>query len=288
MDSPLPWYGGKARYADWIVAQFPAHHTYVEPFAGGLSVLFAKPPSPLEVVNDVNSGLVTFWRVVRDPALFPALQTRLTLTPYSREEFTWARDTWAAVADPVEQAARWYTMVRQAFSGKMGEGTSWSFQVSAHRSALGAWKWMRSVDDRLPAIHARLRLVQVEHGDWSRVVETYDTPDTLFYCDPPYVLDTRSGGAMYPDELSDADHQALVARLLGVQGAVVVSGYDAPVYAPWVDAGWTVIRRRAHAYAVGRTRAAGVRGAGSAMEHTREEVLWMNPHARRSAQLTLF
>ena len=72
MIKPLIWYGGKGLLAQKLVPLLPQHRIYVEPFAGGASVLFAKPPSPVEVLNDVHGDLVNFYRVLRDPALFPS------------------------------------------------------------------------------------------------------------------------------------------------------------------------------------------------------------------------
>lgn len=91
MSALLPWFGGKVKTADWIRSHFPTHHTYVEPFGGAMAVLLAKPPSPVEVYNDVDQELVNFWRVVRDPATFEQLRHRIALTPYARGEWRWAR-----------------------------------------------------------------------------------------------------------------------------------------------------------------------------------------------------
>src|SRR6478672_667342 len=70
--SPITWFGGKGLLARKIVPLFPPHHCYVEPFCGGASCLFAKSPSPVEVVNDVDGDIVNFFRVLRDPGKFDA------------------------------------------------------------------------------------------------------------------------------------------------------------------------------------------------------------------------
>lgn len=87
---PIPFYGGKQRIADRIVAAFPAHDHYVEPFAGGLSVLLAKPQSRVETVNDLDGDLMTFWRVLRDRP--EELMRACALTPHARAELAIARD----------------------------------------------------------------------------------------------------------------------------------------------------------------------------------------------------
>src|SRR3954471_23822281 len=92
--SPITWFGGKGMLARKIAPLFPPHHCYVEPFCGGASCLFAKPPSPVEVINDLDSDIVTFFRVLRDPQKFEAFYRLAALTPYSREEYCRHRANW--------------------------------------------------------------------------------------------------------------------------------------------------------------------------------------------------
>lgn len=91
MKSPISWFGGKYYLAHKIIKLFPPHSIYVEPFGGAAHVLFAKEPSPVEVYNDIDSGLVNFFRVLRDPKSFGELALLCSLTPYSREEYYYFR-----------------------------------------------------------------------------------------------------------------------------------------------------------------------------------------------------
>ena len=45
---------GKTHLAQRIAAELPEHRVYVEPFAGGAQVLFAKDLSEVEVVSDLD------------------------------------------------------------------------------------------------------------------------------------------------------------------------------------------------------------------------------------------
>lgn len=268
MRSPIQWYGGKGQMVGKLLPLLPAHHVYVEPFGGGAAVLFAKHPAPVEVFNDVHSGLINFYRVLRDPEQFATFARLAQLTPYSREEWTACAATWEATADPVDRAWRWFVGIRQCFNGRAGwqMSVTESYGGAAHSVA----RWLAAVD-RLPEAHARLQTVQVEHADWRRIFDQYDTSATLFYCDPPYVQETRAA-QRYAYELTAADHQDLVARLLTVRGMVVVSGYAHAVYTPLEAAGWQRIDIVTAAHTV-RTR-----GDGAGRRNAeRVETVWRNP-----------
>lgn len=239
MRSPVIWYGGKGQLAPRLLPLLPPHTVYVEPFAGGASLLFAKRPAPLEVLNDVHGALVTLYRVLRDPSLFERFQLLCQLTPYSRDEFESCRDAWATRDDPAEQAWAFFVAVRQSFAGHVSPSTSptWAFSI-ANPESNAASKWLSAVDG-LADVHQRLRRVQIEHRDFRRVLEMFDGPDVLWYVDPPYVLSSRDGGSRYDHEMTDEDHRDLVRRLLDVQGMVVLSGYRvAHVHDALEVAGW--------------------------------------------------
>src|SRR5947209_4967208 len=113
---PFPWYGGKSALASLLVSLLPVHEVYCEVFGGSGALLFAKPPSPLEIFNDLDSGVVQFFRVLRDPELSAALQQALTFTPYAREEYYDCLAHWTTAADPVERARAWYCAVLQSMN----------------------------------------------------------------------------------------------------------------------------------------------------------------------------
>jgi DNA adenine methylase len=279
---PFRWYGGKSRMVSWIVPLLPPHQVYVEVFGGSGAVLFAKPPAPMEVYNDVDQGCVTFFRVLRDPALFPEFLRRAALVPYSRVEYETARDHWQDGTDLVEQALRWYIVAQWSFSGCWGQ--SWSHDVTIRQPRQlpkSVAIWLSAIEG-LPAFHARIRQCLIEGDDWAAILDRYDSPDTLFYCDPPYVPDTRKSGSrdMYLHELTHADHEALVDRLLTVQGMVLLSGYDHAIYAPLTAQGWDQMRREVKLQA---------HNSRVTPEDRRTECLWRNPAAQaRQPQITLF
>jgi DNA adenine methylase len=257
-----------------LLEQYP-HRTYVEAFGGGASLLFAKEPSAVEVYNDLDSGLVNLFRVLRDEEQFERFYWLVQLTPCSREEWRDCRERYEQTTDPVERAYRFYVVARQSFSGLWGSSWSMSVTTSRRGMAIATSKWLGTIEG-LPEIHARLMRVQIEHDDWRRVLGTYDTPETLFYLDPPYVPETRSN-KRYRHEMTIEDHTELVERLLNLQGWAILSGYGHPVYAPLEEA-WRRVEWQTSCFAAGRTRASRLQGKGAALQkQPRTEVVWMSP-----------
>ena len=273
-----------------LLKLIPSHHTYAECFGGAGALLFAKKPSPVEVYNDLDGGLVNFFRVLRDPEKFERFQRLVSLTPYSREEYNFCRNTWEGCTDDVERAYRWFVVARMSFSGQFGN--SWSFDVirSARGMAGECSRWLNTID-LLPQIHARLMRVQIEHKDFREVINIYDTPNTLLYMDPPYVPDTRREGG-YKHEMTLDDHRKLVDLLFNVEGMVILSGYRHPVYEPLERVGWRRHDYETVCHAAGKTRGTGIQGKGAAKRmQPRVESVWVNPQAIRAksgGQLALF
>ena len=270
MLSPIRMFGGKTRLAPWIIGWFPEHRTYLEPFAGSAAVFFAKPPAPVEILNDVDGDLMHFYRVLRDPDLFPEFVRRAALTPYHRGEYREARSD-PPKTDPIDRALSWWIVARQSVSGYQAmQDCGWSYCVTEDTGGVSASvaRWLAAIA-RLPEAHARLRRVQIECDDWETVLERYNRPQTLVYVDPPYVPETRRGGT-YRYELTVADHARLVQRLLGWQGPAVLSGYASSVYQPLEAHGWHRLARHVQS-------SAAVDRHG---DQDREECLWISPVGR--------
>lgn len=223
--APISWYGGKAHLADRLTAMLPAHHTYVEAFGGAASLLFAKQRATLEVYNDIDSGLVTFFRCLRDQP--QPLARLLGLTPYAREEFTLCRDSWESVEDDLERARRWYVRMRQAFGCSASK--SWGHELNGALAGGTRAASFAATIDELERFAARLRGVQVEHLDWRTLLARYDAPGACFYLDPPYHPETRSRVGRnhgYRFELTARDHDELITSVLELTASVLLSGYE--------------------------------------------------------------
>lgn len=239
--TPLTGYfGGKSGILSKIICaeiNKIKHTTYVEGFGGLASVLLRKKPSKIEVYNDVWKILTEFHRVLSKVELYEQFERRVATESYSRHNFDEYLKTWKEQENIIERVAQWFLMQRASFGGN---GETFSFVVGLSRRGMAAnvSKWLSAID-RLPDVHHRLKTVQVENLPFDKLIPYYDGRDTLFYLDPPYHPDTRSGGK-YVNEMTHADHERLVDMLLEIKGGCILSGYAHPVYAPLEEAGWEV------------------------------------------------
>ena len=277
MKSPINWYGGKFFMRKELLRLMPPHDYYVEVFGGGAQLLFAKPPIRHETYNDIHKGLLVLFSVLRDPDLFPEFQKQINLVLYSRAEWQHARDNWQSEPDPVKKAVMFFTLNRQSFAGKTTAG--WSFSVlEISRNMPGTCSRLLSSIDGLDLIHKRLQSVQIECQDWRSILKTYNTPEYFAYVDPPYVLDTRTGGKVYDHEMTDEDHEELVTALLNYPGMVMLSAYNHEIYEPLATAGWENTIKRSVCHAAGKTRNSGLQGKGNVTaKQQRTEIIWRNP-----------
>jgi len=223
---PVKWHGGKHYLARLIVRHFPDHHTYVEPFGGAASVLLNKEPALVEVYNDLDTRITRLFRVVRDHG--DEFRRRLTLTPYSEIEFHGAD---APTDDEIEQARRDFVRWRLSLGGR---GDAFSFTLHRVRRSMAdvVSGYLSAIDEQLPLIVDRLRSVEIVSRPALEVIKKWDSPATLFYCDPPYLHSTRhlNSRAVYGCEMTEEEHCALAHCLHRIAGKVVLSGYPSPLY----------------------------------------------------------
>jgi DNA adenine methylase len=255
---------------------------YCEPYMGAASLFWARPPAPVEVLNDLDGELVNLFRCLRDPGHFTELRHRLLYTLYARGEFTRALEILQTLTetDPVRRAWAFFVSKNQGFSGKAETVGDWGRTfVSANGCAHTTNSWIKRLS-MLEAWHRRLLVVQIDNRDALEVIRYWDNPEAVFYVDPPYHPDTQHLRSDYAQEPDHEHHQQLVETLLACRGAVVLSGYEHAVYAPLVEAGWVVTSYKTACMAAGRVRGSPLRGAGAARAGVpRTEVIWANPRA---------
>lgn len=236
---PLKWHGGKHYLAPRVVALMPPHLHYVEPFAGGLSVLLAKDPDGVsEVVNDANRRLTNFWFVLQSPPHFEEFRRHVEAVPFSEVEFEAANERCRQATGYVcvKDAVHFFLRCRLSLAGRTRSFTG----VTRTRTRRGmnneVSAWLTCVEG-LPLVHARLKRVLILNRDALDVIRQQDGPGTLLYLDPPYLHETRATSGEYAHEMTDAQHRDLLTLLSGVRGKFMLSGYRSPMYDEWADQG---------------------------------------------------
>jgi DNA adenine methylase len=228
--NPLKWHGGKYYLAPKIVALMPVHLHYVEPYAGGLSVLLSKNPEGIsEVVNDINSELSNFWSILKDERQFAKLKRIVEATPFSELEWEMAQ-TAIPDGDAVQRAAAFFVLCRQSHSGRMQYFATLTRNRTRRKMNEQASAWITAIDG-LPAVYERLRRVVILNRKATDVIREQDGPKTLFYLDPPYVHETRVTTTEYGDhEMSIEEHRQLLEQIASCTGRFMLSMYRHEMY----------------------------------------------------------
>lgn len=225
------WYGGKFSHLDFILPNLPEDDRhFCDVFGGSAAVIINRRPAPVETYNDIDSEVVNFFRVLRDPGAGEQLIKAIALTPFSREELVRALEL---AGDPLERARRFFVRARQTRTGlaqTSSEGR-WAHCLLTSRAGMAGAvsRWLGSVEG-LSEIVQRLQRIQIENAPALEVIERYDSVDTLFYIDPPYVHEARGDSKAYGAEMSNDDHRELAELLSGIEGRAAVSGYRTALY----------------------------------------------------------
>lgn len=280
---PVQWIGGKAVNGRRIISSIPRNvKRYVECYGGGGAILFSRTPCSEEVYNDKCVQLVDTMQVLQDETLYRLLMRRLRYTLYARAEYALATELFNRRQKPrdvVESAWASIVGLRQGFGGKPPSCVgSWGRALESMCDEAPVTSRWRSAVASMSFFHHRLRNVTITREDAIRSLHRWDSPETAFYLDPPYIRDTRVSKNVYLHEASNKHHRQLVKSILAVRGAVVLSGYNANhrIYRPLLDAGWHVRTFEAGCQVQGRTRQSGIRGGSAG---TRTEVVFSNPRA---------
>ena len=278
--APFRWPGGKGNLVKWIIKYIPHGHIYVEPFAGAASVFWHLPkPFAVEVLNDLDNDVINLYKVLKDIHKYEALYHKLISTPYARTEFGRAIQMLkSADINDIDRAWAFFVIHNQGFSGFGRTESNWSRVLYSTNKdmAKNVSRW-RSRLKILPFWHERLIKAHICNSDAIECIKYWDTANTVFYLDPPYILDTRKTRSIYKKELDLSYHKRLVDTLLSVKGKVVLSCYDHPTYDPLVETGWQKITIDTVCHMAGKNRGSKTRGVGNLKLHaSRRETLYMN------------
>ena len=254
MKAVMKYPGSKWSIAKWIIGFFPERHSYLEPFFGSGAVLFNKPRSHIETVNDLDGNVVNLFEwIKRDPE---RLAREIYFTPYARKVY---EDAFAAVPeDSFQRAVNFYIRLNMGYGFRTnGEKVGWKNDIQGRERAYAAQDWSHLPEKIIQAAE-RLRGVQIENRPAVELIQRFNYKNVLIYPDPPYVLSTRHG-KQYRHEMDDQAQNDLLDVLLAHKGPVALSGYDSELYNSRLK-GW--YRRETTCY--------------SQVCSKKREILWMN------------
>lgn len=231
MNTVLKYPGSKWKIAKWIIEHIPNHHSYVEPFAGSLAVLFNKEPSAIETVNDLDYNVCNLFNCIKLDS--EKLARYVAMTPYARDEyddsFKIGINDLLCDADPFEKATKFLTQCWQGHGFRTnGYKVGWKNDVQGRENMYAVYNWYR-LPEWIIGIVDRLKQVQIENRPALEVIKRFWYPNVFIYLDPPYPLSTRTA-KQYKHEMTDQDHVELLETILQFPGKVIISGYDNDIY----------------------------------------------------------
>lgn len=264
MNAVIKYPGSKWSIAEWIISFFPQHHSYLEPFFGSGAVLFTKPRSPIETVNDLDGDVVNLFEWIRkDPE---KLAKEIYWIPYSRQVYDQTILALSTETDSFKRAVIFCTKMMMGRGFRTNEiKVGWKNDVQGREAAYAAEGWA-ATPERIMQAAERLRRVQIECRPALEVIKRFNFSNVLIYADPPYLLSTRHG-KQYRCEMTTDDHVHLLDALKAHKGPVLLSGYDSELYRDALH-GW--YREEIDVRAQTATK--------------RREILWMNfepPHKQQ-------
>lgn len=223
MKAILKYPGAKWRIADWILSYIPEHKVYCEPFFGSGAVFFKKEPSSIETINDIDENIVNLFEVCREHP--EELASKMEMTPFSRKEFERCYDL--NVPDKIERARRTLVRYHQSFGTSNSSKKSWK-NVQAYGGPRVATIWNHLPETILECCE-RLKNAQIECTDGIKLCEKYNNPDTLIYCNPPYLPTIRKRN-IYHREMTLQQHTQLLEVLKSSKSKIILSCYESELY----------------------------------------------------------
>lgn len=234
MRSAITYYGGKSKLVSKILPLFPDHVLYDEPFAGGLSLLFAKEPSEVEVINDTNTELINFYKVVQRD--FVSLQKKINITLHSRRQHQDASVIYnnPHLFDDLQRAWAVWVLASQSFASII-DG-SWGYGKADGKVTKTIINKGAQFDEKYAI---RLQNVQLECADALYIIKSRDHAQAFHYCDPPYYNSDCGHYGGY----SILDFTRLLDTLTEIKGKFLLSSYPSEILDTYIKAnGWYQIR----------------------------------------------
>jgi DNA adenine methylase len=234
MKTPISYYGGKQTMLKHLIPLIPPHRLYTEAFAGGAALFFAKDPSEIEVINDINQNLINFYRVFRDH--YKELNVRVQTTLHSRATFDFATIVYdnPLFFDNITRAWAVWSLSKMGFASKL-DGT-----FGYDRSSNSLCKKIRFAREAFTQeLSKRLENTQVECTSAFKVITSRDCEDAFHFVDPPYI---NSDCGHYTDTFNLMDFERLLELLSAVKGKFILTMFPHEVLSEYIkEHNWRVL-----------------------------------------------
>lgn len=265
MKPAFGYYGAKVRIASQIIDSLPPHNAWVEAFCGSAALTLAKIPAPIEVINDLDDQIINLFEQLRNNS--SELIRVISLTPYARKEYLLSKEKIEELS-PLERARRFLVSTMMTVNGAVGEsqaGFSYSQSYSRDNKEARVNRWY-NLPERLELVVERLKSVRIESKDARELLEMYSNkPATLFYMDPPYLMERSH---KYKYDTDEEFHIELLELSNQAKCMMLISCYDNDLYNEMLSSknGWTKT--------IIHTNTADTSGK----KYQRQEILWKNQY----------
>lgn len=232
----VKYHGGKGRLHQWVISQFPPHHTYIEPFGGAASVLLNKPSSQVEIYNELEPDMFNLMYIIKTD--FDAFLAGVSAFVYSKPVFLEQKSLHKAnqFDSELSRAVCFYAVKRMSRGG-LCQRFSWSDRIYSTGPA-EEHCWNTALGN-LSKVRDRLLSVEIQNQNAFDLIPKYiNDPDCLLYLDPPYLTSTRNFKKAYNFECSVQEHERLASLLKNASAKVILSGYGSALYDKWFS-GWS-------------------------------------------------
>ncbi|MFV0266980.1 MAG: DNA adenine methylase [Draconibacterium sp.] len=221
LKTPISYYGGKQTLMRHIKPLVPEHVTYTEAFVGGGALFFAKEPSEVEVINDVNGALINFYRVLK--SRFPELKQLIDETLHSRRthEFAQLIHEFGEFFDPVQRAWALWVLSKMSFAAQLD--STFGYDKTKNTTSK---KITNSKEQFTESLAKRLEHTQIEQTNALRIIQSRDNGKAFHFVDPPYI-GTACGH--YSGTFNLMDFQDLLELLSAVKGKFMLTMFPHPL-----------------------------------------------------------
>lgn len=249
-NSCINWYGGKGSIQQRNLLKRIINYInqsdkliFVDVF-GGSGIITLNIQDKIKKYNDINKDLINFFEVLKDEKLSMKLKDILCKTLYCKGIYEKAYEELISgkckIID-LNRAVNFYIATMQSINSvgalkKSGFKSSKSHLRHGMGQAVSAWK--TNIDKNLPIVIDEFRKVEVYNYDFLDCINKFDSKNTIFYLDPPYVSESRKNKKVYTDELEDKRHQELIEKMLTIKGNAILSGYENNIYTELEEKGW--------------------------------------------------